>query len=148
MQKGFTLIELMIVIAIIGILAMVAIPAYQDYVVKTKRGEMKTSMMSIAQGLQRYQVANQNFKDIGSSQQFTKNFGHLRNGAGYPQNGTALYTVTLVVNANNRDWTLTAEPKTGTTQEKNGRLVLTSQGQKCWTKGQACTPSATSSWDD
>ncbi len=53
MQKGFTLIELMIVVAIIGILAAIALPAYQDY---TARSQMSEAL-SLASGL-KVQVAD------------------------------------------------------------------------------------------
>jgi type IV pilus assembly protein PilA len=64
-KKGFTLIELMIVVAIVGILAAIAIPAYLDYTVKTKISEVTTSMDALAQSASEYHAARGTFPATG-----------------------------------------------------------------------------------
>ena len=58
-QKGFTLIELMIVVAIIGILAAIALPAYQDYTIRSKVSELLLAASSARTGItEKYQSDN------------------------------------------------------------------------------------------
>ena len=135
-NKGFTLIELMIVVAIIAVLAAIAYPSYTQYKIRTNRADVQSEMMQIAQRLQSYYVIKHNYTNaVLDNNTLTKD---------YPASG-AVYTVTLQSSA--QTWTLTAEPKLTSIQTGNGNVVLDSQGQKCWTKGSSCTPSATSNWD-
>jgi type IV pilus assembly protein PilA len=63
LQKGFTLIELMIVVAIIGILAAVALPAYQDYTLRAKVSEVMLAASSAKNNVAEYAQTNAKLPD-------------------------------------------------------------------------------------
>lgn len=124
-SQGFTLIEIMIVVAITGILASIAYPSYQRYVIKTKRTDMMSEMQNIASQIESRKLAQGNYKDITTSDL----------AAGYPK-GQALYTVTIGNSAGvtssdlTSKWQITATPQSGQ-MVSDGPLTLNYQGNKC-----------------
>ncbi|WP_127493685.1 type IV pilin protein [Acinetobacter calcoaceticus] len=134
--EGFTLIELMIVVAIIAILVALAYPSYTQYKIRGNRADVQSEMMQTAQRLQSYYAINHHYTNATLDNGLTSK--------DYPTSN-AVYRIAL--NVNDQTWMLTATPKTTTIQSGNGAVILNSEGQKCWTKGQSCTTSTTSNWD-
>ena len=65
-KKGFSFIELMIVVAIIGVLAAIAIPSFMNYILKSKQSEYSSIINGIANGEALYNVANDSFIAVGA----------------------------------------------------------------------------------
>ncbi|MGA6102616.1 type IV pilin protein [Psychrobacter pocilloporae] len=131
--QGFTLIELMIVVAIIGVLAAIAYPSYQSYVIKTKRVDMMTEMQQIASRIEANKITYRRYDRIPLSEIFSNTVSGAS--TTFPNNGTALYNISISPvsgsNLNGRNWTLTANPISGTQMEGDGVLTLNFEGEKC-----------------
>ncbi|WOE31094.1 MULTISPECIES: type IV pilin protein [unclassified Acinetobacter] len=145
MKKGFSLIELMLVIVIMAILIMMVYPDYQQYVRHTKRIEAQAELTALAKQLQRYKVVNLTFLKANGKPITLVDIGEKKM-LYLPRAGRPLYQIKLSQVGIN-SWLLTATPLQHSTQWQDGGFALNHRGEKCWIQGLAkCVPSATSQW--
>jgi type IV pilus assembly protein PilE len=129
-QTGFTLVELMIAIAIVGVLAAIAYPAYEEHLRKARRAEGKTALMKAAQLQERFYTVNARY---ANNNELPTLFG-LPNGAALhsaenPADATAPYRITVAAGAGcdlASCFVLTATPNGNFTDAQCGNLTLTS----------------------
>ena len=123
-QTGFTLIELMMVIAILGILASIALPAYQDSIKKSHRADVKGVLMNSASALERLYTSNSSYTGAVAGSN-----GILDQS---PISGSAKYTIAVAITGGGSGYTLTATPVAGGAMAGDGNLTLTSTGARTW----------------
>jgi type IV pilus assembly protein PilE len=124
-SRGFTLVELMIVVAIVGILAAVAYPSYTEYVARGHRAKLKADMAAAQQWLERYYSEKYTYP---SNDAFQGQAFHRSPSGG----GTQQYALAIDVPTGAQSYTLTATRQTGSGMANDacGNPSVTNTGVK------------------
>ncbi|WP_111498177.1 MULTISPECIES: type IV pilin protein [Marinobacter] len=130
-SRGFTLIELMIVVAIIGIIAAIAYPSYMNNVRDTRRTAAQADLMDLAQWMERQYSADYSYLEGGNTPAlpFTAS----------PQSGTSFYNLSLVAgDMTQTTYTLQAVPTGDQANDDCGTLTLNHTGARGSAGGGDC----------
>lgn len=131
-QKGFSLIELMISVAIIGIIATIAYPSYQGFIVSTNRGVAQADLMSLAAAMERHKAASFSYRAAADSAADTgKPAIFHQHSPSAELNASRKYDL-FISEASGSAYTLEARPVTGTSQAGDGNIAFFSDGRRAW----------------
>lgn len=133
-SRGFTLIELMIVVAVVAILASIAIPAYQDQVRKGRRADAMAQLLTLSQAYERFYTSNNTYAGFWATVPVAQRQS--------PTQGTAFYALTT--NETATTFVITATPLAagGQDADRCGALSINQAGlrtesgpaniEECW----------------
>lgn len=119
-QRGFTLIELMITVAVVGILASIAYPTYRDAMIKNRRASAKALLSDVAQRQQQFLMDQRAYAATATALKVT-----------LPQDTMRYYDLTITAAASTPPaFTATATPISTGPQASDGALSITHDGTK------------------
>ncbi|MEE4174892.1 MAG: type IV pilin protein, partial [Xanthomonadales bacterium] len=118
-QRGITMIELMIVLAIVAILGAIAVPSYRDYVVRTNRSDAFNQLLELAACQERVYIKLNRYDDARCG----------LTGGTLTTNG-GRYVITMTPANNNQTFTLTAAPQGAQANDTCGTMGLTDTGTR------------------
>lgn len=137
-QRGFTLIEVMIVVAILAILATIAFPSYQESIRKARRADAKSALFAASQAMEKYFTERQTYLNATLGAAATDVYKTTS-----PEN---YYTLSFTAAPTASAYTIQAAPRTGTSQTadtKCNTFTINEKGTKGVSGG---TLTATECW--
>ena len=127
-ERGFTLIDLVIAIAIVAILTRIALPAYQAYIVRASRQSAQSELVALANAQEKI-FLNSNAYTANVTTAYT---GQSTGGLGVTSGNTKDNRYAITAEATATTFKLTATPATGTPQANDGVLTINEQSVRTW----------------
>lgn len=118
--RGFSLIELMMVVLVMGILMAIALPSYTAHLQKSRRAGVKAQMLEVVQSLERQYTTSNSYAGLPLTTAQSK----------FPSTGTSAYTLRLVVAADGQTYSLAATPAGVQSTDPCGTLTITETNTK------------------